>query len=134
MSRRRSGWASTVTAVWGSSTDVFVGSVVEAVRPHRVDGHGEGWRLLAGHHDVIAGWVAEDLTAVKVHELLERRGVVVPLRTVQRYVLRVCGRGRGRGPTVRIADGEPGDELQVDFGRMGFIVDTRPAGAGSCRR
>ena len=47
----------------------------------------------------------------------------MPLRTVQRYLLEVCGRSRGRGPTVRIADGEPGDELQVDFGRMGFLVD-----------
>ena len=28
-------------------TDVFVGLVVEAVRPHRCDGHGEAWRLLA---------------------------------------------------------------------------------------
>jgi len=26
---------------------------------------------------------------------------------------------------VRIADGEPGDELQVDFGRMGLIVDAQ---------
>ena len=30
------------------------------------------------------------------------------------------------GPTVRVADGEPGDELQVDFGRMGHLeVDGR---------
>ena len=29
-------------------TDVFVGAVVEAVRPHRADGHGEAWRLLVG--------------------------------------------------------------------------------------
>jgi hypothetical protein len=29
-------------------------------------------------------------------------------------------------PTVRVADGEPGDELQVDFGRMGYLdVDGR---------
>ncbi len=59
---------------------------------------------------------------MRIHELLNRRGVVVPLRMVQRYVLERCGRSRGRGPTVRIVDGEPGDELQVDFGRMGFIV------------
>ena len=75
------------------------------------------------HHDEIEAWVDDDLTGVKIAELLARRGVVVPARTVQRYVLEVCGRRRGRGPTVRVADGEPGDELQVDFGRMGFIFD-----------
>jgi transposase len=104
-------------------SDVFVGMVVEAVRPHRHNGHGEAWQLLSGEHERIAGWVADDLTGVKIHELLTRRGIAVPLRTVQRYVREVCGRSRGRGPTVRVADGEPGDELQVDFGRMGFLVD-----------
>jgi transposase len=107
----------------GQLSDVLVGMVVEAVRPHRVDGRGESWRLLAVHHDQIAVWVEADLTAVKIHELLGRRGVGVPCRTVQRYVLEVCGRSRGRGPTVRVADGEPGDELQVDFGRMGLVFD-----------
>src|SRR3954454_25149758 len=75
-------------------------------------------------HDDIAGWVADDLTGVKVAELLERRGVAVPSRTVQRYVADVLGRTRGRGPTVRVNDGEPGDELQVDFGRMGLLFDS----------
>ncbi len=41
----------------GQLTDVFIGMVVEAVRPHRSDGHGEGWRLLAVRHEQIAGWV-----------------------------------------------------------------------------
>src|SRR3954463_15818527 len=104
-------------------SDVFIGMVVEAVRPHRSDGHGAAWRLLEANHEVIAGWVADDLTGVKIAELLARRGVEVPCRTVQRYVAEVLGRTRGRGGTVRIADGEPGDELQVDFGRMGFIAD-----------
>jgi hypothetical protein len=104
-------------------SDELIGMVVEAVRPHRCDGHGEAWRLLVAHHDVIAGWVDDEVTGVKIAELLERRGVVVPVRTVQRDVLEVCGRRRGRGLTVRIADGEPGDELQVDFGRLGFLVD-----------
>src|SRR5829696_2792974 len=63
-------------------TDMFIGLVVEAVRPHRTDGHGDAWRLLQVHHGEIAGWVADDLTGVKIAELLERRGVEVPARTV----------------------------------------------------
>jgi len=35
---------------------------------------------------------------------VEREGVALPLRTVQRYVAEVCGRTRGQGPTVRVAD------------------------------
>ena len=104
-------------------TDEFIGLVVEAVRPHRVDGHGDAWRLCEVHHDQIAAWVGDDLTGVKMSELLARRGVEIPERTVQRYVAEVCGRTRGRGPTVRVADGEPGDELQIDFGRMGLVFD-----------
>ena len=51
---------------------------------------------------------------------------VVPLRTVLRYVRDECGRHCRRGPPARVADGETGDELQVDFGRMGhFEVDGR---------
>src|SRR3954463_15455674 len=74
----------------GQLTDVFIGLVVEAVRPHRTDGHGAAWRLCQAHHDEIAAWVADDdLTGVKVTELLERRGVVVPSRTVQRYITEV---------------------------------------------
>ena len=89
-------------------SDVFVARVAALVRPARTDGRGEAWRLLQAHHDEIAGWVEHDLTAVKMSELLARRGVVVPTRTVQRYVLEVCGRSRGRTSTVRIVDGEPG--------------------------
>lgn len=109
----------------GQLGDEFIGSVVEAVRPHRLDGHGEGWRLLAGCHDEIEAWLKKDgLTVVKVGELLNRRGVVVAERTLHRYASEVCDVGRGRrGSTVRVADGEPGDELQVDFGKMGRIVD-----------
>jgi hypothetical protein len=34
-------------------TDELIGSVVEAVRPHRSDGHGAPWRLLAANHDEV---------------------------------------------------------------------------------
>ena len=61
---------------------------------------------------------------VKAHDLLTRQGTVVPERTLHRYALEVLGVGRSaRTTTVRVADGEPGSELQVDFGKMGLIAD-----------
>lgn len=103
--------------------DEALGAVIEVVRPHRADGHGTAWRTLENHRTQIEVWVGADITGVKIAELLERRGVAVPTRTVQRYVAEICGRTRGQGPTVRIADGEPGDECQVDFGKMGLVPD-----------
>jgi transposase len=103
--------------------EALLGSVVEAVRPHRSDGHGAAWRSLAAHHDQIKAWLDEGLTVVKCHDLLARQGVVVPQRTLHRYALEVCGRRRGPGPTVRVADGRPGDECQMDFGRTGSLYD-----------
>ena len=106
-------------------TDVLVGQVVERVRPHRTDGRGEARRLLDAHREQLVDWLDTDgLTVVKVHELLERQGVVVPERTLHRYVLEELGIGRSvRSSTVRVVDGKPGDELQVDFGKLGRIPD-----------
>ena len=116
----------------GQLSDALLGAVCERVRPHRVDGHGAAWATLVAHHDQLATWLTKDgLTVVKAGELLARRGVVVPERTLHRYALEVLGVGRSaRGATVRVADGEPGVELQVDFGRMGLIPDPE---AGRCR-
>ena len=108
-------------------TDGLIGQVCELVRPHRPDGHGAGWETLRAHHDQLKVWLVEEgLTVVKVHVLLARRGVEVPQRTLHRYALEELGVGRSarRRSTVRIADGEPGVELQIDFGRMGLIFDS----------
>ena len=106
-------------------SDELIGRVCELVRPHRRDGHGAAWAMLRANHDQLKTWlVDEKLTVVKAHDLLGRRGVVVPQRTLHRYALEVLGVGRSaRGTTVRVADGEPGAELQVDFGKMGLIND-----------
>jgi len=70
---------------------------------------------------------------VKVGELLARQGVVVPERTLYRYAEEVCDVGRGRrGVTVRVADGKPGDELQVDFGKMGRLGDPETGRQRDC--
>ena len=38
-------------------TDELIGQVVERVRPHRLDGHGEAWRALLAEEDRIKAWV-----------------------------------------------------------------------------
>jgi transposase len=106
----------------GQVTDEVIGRVVAAVRPARPAGHGSAWALLLAQREQITTWVGKDLTVVKIGILLERRGVVVPYRTLHRFCVECCGFGRG-ATTVRVADGEPGVECQLDFGKMGLVYD-----------
>lgn len=103
-------------------TDELIGQLVERVRPHRPDGHGAAWRTLLNEEQQITAWVKDDLTVTKIGILLERKGVVVPPRTLARFAVEHCGAGRRR-VTVRIDDPPPGTELQVDFGRLGLLAD-----------
>ena len=118
--------------------DELVGAVVTAVRPERPNGHGSAWESLAAREDQIRAWVSgqgvEDSTSgtaakagpglsiVKIEELLARQGCVVPYRTLHRFASERCGY-RPKATTVRVSDGEPGVELQVDFGHLGWLVD-----------
>jgi len=103
-------------------TDALIGAVIEAVRPERPAGHGAAWEACRAEHDRIKAWLEKDLKLTKVEDLLARRGVEVPYRTLHRYAADELGFG-GRGTTVPVVDGEPGHELQVDFGRMGMMFD-----------
>lgn len=109
-------------------TDEPLGAVVDVVRPDRPRGVWTARESLVARREQIEGWLKRDLTLAKVHVLLGRRGVVVSYRTLHRYAVTELGFGR-RQPTVRVADGDPGAELQVDFGRLGLIPD--PARRGS---
>lgn len=85
------------SAGFAAVDDELVGAVVSAVRPARPNGHGAGWDAIEGHVEQIKAWLAGDgkdakpLTVVKVHELLARRGCVVPYRTVHRFCVERCG-------------------------------------------
>lgn len=108
-------------------TDELIGAVVAAVRPARPNGHGAAWEELLAYEEQIGKWVAggdgeRPLTLVKVQELLARQGCVVPYRTLHRFAAERCGY-RTRTATVRVADGEPGVECQIDFAQMGWLVD-----------
>jgi len=106
----------------GQLTDELVGQVAQVVRPVRPGGHGLGWEHLEACHAEIEGQVKAGLSVVKIGVLLERRGVVVPYRTLHRFCVERCGFGR-TAATVRVADGEPGTECQLDFGYLGLLAD-----------
>jgi len=103
-------------------TDELVGQVAEAVRPVRPGGHGQAWEQLEACHADIRAQVKQGLTVVKIGVFLERRGVVVPYRTLHRFCVERCGFGPAAA-TVRVADGEPGMECQIDFGYLGMLAD-----------
>lgn len=105
-------------------TDDLVGQVVEAVRPNRPGGKGKSWELLASEREFLEKKVKQDLKLTKVHDLLTRRtGHQVPYSTLHRFCVAEFAYGRKQS-TVPIADSDPGEELQVDYGRMGLLFDS----------
>jgi transposase len=107
-----------------------IGQVMVAVRPVRAGGHGRAWEALEAEREQISEGVGKDLSVVKIADLLARRGVLAPYRTLHRFCTQRCGFGRGGATTVRVADGEPGVECQIDFAKMGLVYDP---GAGRRR-
>ena len=102
-----------------------VGAVVSQLRPGRRLWRGESWAELDGQRAFIQEKLDARVRLTKIEVLLRRRGVVVPYRTLHRFSVAEMGFGN-RGATVPVDDGEPGDELQVDFGRLGLVGHRSP--------
>ena len=78
---------------------------------------------LLPHRELISGWLeTEKLTLKKVHIKLGRMGVAVTYSTLYRYACEELGFG-GPKVTVRMAETEPGEVAQADFGKMGLVFD-----------
>lgn len=112
-------------------TDELLGASAEESRVGRHGGRG-----LAGSSctrtRLVGGRLGQELQLTKIHSLLVRQGVSVPYQTLHRFFVQELGFGR-QLRTVRVVDGEPGSELQVDFCRMGRS-STWVASAGSSVR
>jgi len=104
-------------------TDELLGAMAEQLqtgRPRHL--YGVAWQQLEGERKFLEERLKAGLRLTKVHSLLARRGVLVPYRTLHRFCVAELEFG-GQRKTVPVADGEPGQELQVDFGRMGLLKD-----------
>ena len=79
--------------------------------------------ILLPHKDIIADWLErERLTLTKVHMKLLRTGVDTSYSSLYRFVQERIG-GTGKSATVRMAETDPGEVAEVDFGRLGYLFD-----------
>jgi transposase len=111
-------------------TEELAAQVAQHLRPlprSRVPGEVE--RQLWPHREKIRAWLKpgpnekRGLRLTKVHRLLARAGVEVPYSSLHRFAVKHCGFSDRRRLTVRLAESEPGEVAQVDFGRLGLIPD-----------
>ncbi|MBI5500160.1 MAG: IS21 family transposase, partial [Deltaproteobacteria bacterium] len=81
---------------------------------------GEAWSKCEEHREFIGKKLEQDLRLTKVCRLLARQGVIVPYATLRRFAVAEFDFGRG-APTIPVAEGEPGQEVQVDTGWMTLL-------------
>jgi transposase len=105
--------------------------VVQLVRADRVVGAPRTWASpqadrLEPHREQITAWLHDDhLQLTHVQELLGRRGLHVAYSTLERFAWRLGHRPRRgrRGDTVRMAPTPPGEVAEMDFERLGLLLD-----------
>lgn len=79
--------------------------------------------LLAPHRDRLVRWLQQErLQLTRVQELPAQEGVGLSYTSLRRYVQESGLAGRPR-TTVRVVDSAPGEVGEVDFGRLGPLVD-----------
>jgi transposase len=79
-------------------------------------------QVLFPHKEEIKGWIEnEHLTLTKIHLKLTRCGIETTYSGLYRFVSSEIGLPSRH--TVRMAETEPGEVAEVDFGRLGLLYD-----------
>ena len=105
-----------VPAPFALSEEV-VASVLRRVHAAPEREHGEAWKRCEQARPEIEQWLKADVRLTKCQRLLRRKGVEIPYGTLYRFAVQELGFG-GPEVTVPVADGEAGQELQLDTGWM----------------
>ena len=106
-------------------TEDEVHEVAQRVQARPLPDASVEWQAVATHKERIEEWLSKKrpLRLSKVHTLLVREhGVEASYDTLRRYVMEELG-WRKKAPTIRIDDPPPGQEAQIDFGKMGPMLD-----------
>lgn len=101
-------------------TDEQLESILVALRTTTGRPRGEGWATCLEHRSFIEAKLKEGVKLTKVRKLLRRQGVQVSYATLHRFAIAELEHGR-RKTTIPVADCEPGAEIQLDTGWVGWL-------------
>src|SRR5258706_9665635 len=83
------------------------------------------WQSIAAHKERIEAWLGKKrpLRLSKIHTLLVREHALeASYDTLRRYAIEELA-WRKKAPTIRLEDPPAGQEAQIDFGKMGPMLD-----------
>ena len=121
----RLGWSASAA----EPTEELAAAVSRRLSPAADRPSGETESDLLPHQEQIRSWLTappgekRGLRLTKVHELLARHGVHVPYSSLHRFAVKHCGFAERRRITVRMAECEPGELAEIDFGLLGLVHD-----------
>lgn len=88
-------------------------------------------QLLEPWAERIEKWIKDDkLKLTRVQDLLAQRHCLIAYTCLRRYAIRKGWFGKNSQTTVRMADTQPGEMAEIDFGRLGLTDDPD----SGCRR
>lgn len=94
--------------------------MVAALQPDWGRRRGDAWAVCAGQPEFIAAHLKQGVRLSKIGKLLKRHGIDLAYPTLPRFAIAELGFGRVT-TTLPVADGKPGDELQVDTDWMSYL-------------
>lgn len=105
-----------------SETDLdrLVAAVVEKIEAANGRPRGTGWERCTTQRDFIAKKLEDGVRLTKIRRLLRQRQISVSYMTLYRFAVEELGFGQS-APTIRVADCEAGQELQLDTGWVGWL-------------
>jgi len=106
-------------------TDEDLREVLLALHPAGGRPRGDGWTVCATHRPKIEKWLSKGVRLTKIRKLLGRQGVVLAYPMLYRFAVEELNFGRTK-TTIPVLDGEPGQEIQVDTGWVGWLSVAEP--------
>jgi hypothetical protein len=102
-------------------TDDQLRDVLLALHPISGRPRGDSWSQCMVQRAAIERWLKDGLRLTKIRKLVLRQGVGIPYPTLHRFAVLELQFGK-TAPTIPVLDGEPGHELQLDTGWVGWLT------------